>query len=264
MSTYKKETASNLAAALESLDAQSVLPDELVLVIDGPVGSDQDDVIGEFVARSEIFTKLVRLPVNLGLAEAMNAGLDRCSGEFIMRMDSDDICTSDRLEKQLAYADTHPNIDVIASWSEEFFEDGARSQLKVTPTNHDAIIRALRWRNVLQHPTLLIKKEALVRVSGYKAGYGFLEDYDLFVRLALSGAAFHAIPKVLVRIRSSTAQRTRRGGFRYLLNDLRFRTECLRNGFLTKGQFVAVTLMYSVFRLLSGAVRRRVYALARV
>jgi glycosyltransferase involved in cell wall biosynthesis len=264
MSTYKAETGPNLAAALESLEAQSILPDEMVLVIDGPIGSDQDDVIAAFVARAVIPTRLVRLPVNGGLAEAMNAGLDHCDGNLIMRMDSDDICTRDRLETQLAYAENHPDIDVIASWSEEFFEDGARSQLKVTPTSHDAIVRALRWRNVVHHPTLLIKKNVLTRIGGYRALFGFLEDYDLFVRLILSGAKFHAIPKVLIRIRSSSAQRARRGGFRYLVNDVRFRMQCLQSGFLTKSEFVAVTLMYSVFRLVSGPVRRRVYALARI
>ncbi|MDF2812760.1 MAG: wcaA, partial [Microvirga sp.] len=85
----------------------------------------------------------------------------------------------------------------------------------------------------------------------------------LFVRLALSGARFHVIPKVLTRIRSGTDQRSRRGGLRYLANDVRFRMECLRSGFLTGGEFLATTVMYSVFRLVSGGFRRRLYALAR-
>ena len=130
----------------------------------------------------------------------MNAGLNRCLGEFVMRMDSDDICTSDRVERQIAYAETHPEIDVIAAWSEEFFEDGGRPQLKVTPAGHDGIVRALRWRNVIHHPTLLVRKKSLLAVSGYRSTFGFLEDYDLFVRLVLSGARFHAIPKVLVHV----------------------------------------------------------------
>jgi glycosyltransferase involved in cell wall biosynthesis len=264
MATYKSETASNLATSLASIEAQSMLPGQLVLVVDGPVGTDQEEAIATFIARGTIPTTLVRLPRNRGLAEALNTGLTRCLGEFVMRMDSDDICKGDRIERQIAYAETHPDIDVIASWSEEFFEDGAPSQIKVTPTVHDGIVRALRWRNVIHHPTLLIRKKALTSVSGYRSDYGFLEDYDLFVRLVLSGARFHAIPKVLVRIRSSTAQRSRRGGFRYLMNDIRFRIECLRSGFLTFRQFVAVTLMYSVFRLASGTVRRRLYGLARI
>ncbi len=264
MSTYNSETAANLEASLRSIEAQSVLPDQLVLVVDGPVDRDQENVIAEFVARGAIPTTLVRFTSNRGLADAMNAGLNRCLGEFVMRMDSDDICTSDRVERQIAYAETHPEIDVIAAWSEEFFEDGGRPQLKVTPAGHDGIVRALRWRNVIHHPTLLVRKKSLLAVSGYRSTFGFLEDYDLFVRLVLSGARFHAIPKVLVHVRSSTAQRGRRGGLKYLINDVKFRIECLRTGFLSVRQFLAITLMYSVFRLLSGAVRRRLYVLARI
>ncbi|WP_246504776.1 glycosyltransferase [Microvirga antarctica] len=263
MSTYAAESASNLEAALDSIERQSVRPNQLVLVIDGPICGEQEAVIARHCEESGIATILVRLPHNRGLAEAMNAGLKRCTGEFVMRMDSDDISEPDRVERQLIYAQAHRDIDVISSWSEEFFEDGAPSQLKVSPTSHDAIIRALHWRNILVHPTVLIKKTALVAVDGYRATYGRLEDYDLFVRLALAGAKFHVIPKALVKVRSSTAQRGRRGGLNYVLNEMRFRFECLRTGFLTKSQFVAITLMYSVFRLVSGPVRRRLYALAR-
>ncbi|KAB0267736.1 glycosyltransferase [Microvirga brassicacearum] len=263
MSTYKFESAANLATSLESIEAQSILPDQLVLVVDGPIGMDQECVIADFIERAIIPMTLVRQSTNRGLAEAMNAGLCHCTGDFIMRMDSDDICDNDRLEKQLSYSQNHPDIDVIGTWSEEFFEDGAPPKIKVSPTDHEAIIQALHWRNILHHPTLLIRTSALRRVAGYRAKYGFLEDYDLFVRLALSGARFHVIPKVLTRIRSGIDQRSRRGGLRYLVNDVRFRMECLRTGFLTRGEFLATTLMYSVFRLVSGGFRRRLYALAR-
>lgn len=264
MSTYHSETASNLDASLRSLEAQSVLPDQLVLVVDGPVDRDQENVIAEFIARGKIPTTLVRFTSNRGLAEAMNAGLNRCLGQFVMRMDSDDICTSDRVEQQITYAETHPEVDVIAAWSEEFFEDGGRPQLKVTPAGHDGIVRALRWRNVVHHPTLMVRKKSLLAVGGYRSTFGFLEDYDLFVRLVLSGARFHAIPKILLYVRSSTAQRSRRGGLKYLINEIKFRVECLRTGFLSVRQFLVITLMYTVFRLLSGAVRRRLYGLARI
>ena len=236
-----------------------------MLVVDGPVGEDQEEVIAQFISDRRIQDlTLVRLPACRGLARAMNAGLEKCFGEFIMRMDSDDLCMPDRLELQMAYALRHPDVDLISSWSEEFFEDGAEPQLKVSPVSHDAIARALAWRNVLVHPTILVRKARLLQVGGYRAKYGKLEDYDLFVQLLLSGARFHVVPKVLVRVRSSIAQRARRGGLGYCLNEIRFRTGCLRAGFLTIRQFIAVTCMYSVFRLVSSSTRRRLYALARV
>ena len=264
MSTYAKEKASNLEAALESLWTQTELPDEVVLVLDGPVGADQEEVVASFAARGgrpELV--VVRLDANQGLATALNAGLERCRGTYVARMDSDDLCHPDRLALQVAYAQRHPDIDMVCSWNDEFFDDGTKSRLKVAPVGHDAVVRALKWRNVIQHSTVFLKADTLRAVGGYQAEYGLLEDYDLFVRLAVHGARFHIIPKVLVRIRSSIDQRKRRGGLRYCANEVRFRAACFRAGFLTVGEFIMVTGMYTVFRLVSGGVRNRLYALAR-
>jgi GT2 family glycosyltransferase len=178
-------------------------------------------------------------------------------------MDSDDISVPDRLAIQLAYFAAYPETDVISSWCEEFFEDGTSPQLKICPASHEAIVDALRFRNVLTHPALMIRSDTLRRVGAYRAKFGKLEDYDLFIRLAQSGARFHAIPKVLVRMRSSLEQRSRRGGLSYCIHEIRFRTEHFRQGFLSTGQFIMTTTMYMLFRLTSAALRRRVYSMAR-
>jgi glycosyltransferase involved in cell wall biosynthesis len=264
MSTYASELAANLDSALETIYAQSLAPDQVVVVFDGPVGSDQEAIVRRFAQDKRVpRLTIVRLSRNGGLAMAMNAGLAQCIGEFTMRMDSDDLSAPDRIELQLGYARQHPDIDVITSWTEEFFDDGSAGQLKVSPIRHDAVIRALRWRNILVHPSLFIRTETLRRIGGYRGQFGMLEDYDLFVRLAMAGATFHVIPKFLVRMRSSLAQRGRRGGLAYLRNELRFRAEWHRAGFLSTYQFFASTTMYTAFRAASPILRRRLYVLAR-
>ncbi len=264
MSTYARETAANLEASLDSLWAQTVLPDQVVLVLDGPVGEEQEAVIarhavGPHAARLDV----IRLPENVGLARALNAGLDRCSGDFTARMDSDDLCLPDRIELQGLCAMQTPDRDFLCSWNDEFFDAGGPVRLKVAPVTHDALIAALRWRNVIQHSTIFVRTATLRAVGGYRAKYGLLEDYDLFVRLAMYGAHFRVIPKVLVHIRASLDQRRRRGGLRYALNEIRFRRDCLRAGFLDTRQFLVITALYTVFRLISGGLRNRLYALAR-
>lgn len=264
MSTYASESAANLAELIESIYAQTAPPDQLVLVVDGPVPAAQDKVINSFCGDSRIRAlTLVRLPSNQGLAGAMNAGLEACSGEWIARMDSDDISLPDRLRLQVRYADEHPDTDVISCWSEEFFPDEGRSEIKVSPVAHDDVVTALRWRNVLVHPTILMKSAALRAVGAYSREFRMLEDYDLFVRLAMAGYRFHVLPKTLVRVRSSVAQRTRRGGIRYCLDEISFRRECWRRGFLRPHEFAATAGLYVAFRLMSGPLRKRVYALAR-
>ena len=193
----------------------------------------------------------------------MNAGLERCSGKYIMRADSDDICDPRRLELQLDYFNAHPETDVVTGWCAEFYNDCRPERLKASSVHHDAVARALRWRNVLTHGTVLIRTEKLRGIGGYRPDFPMLEDYDLYVRLVLSGARFHVIPKVLYRMRTSVEQCRRRGGQRYCLNEIRFRFSCLRLGFLNTTEFFAGTLMYVVFRLMGGSFRHRLYALTR-
>ena len=264
ISTHAGEKASNLAQSLESVFAQTRPPEQIVLVIDGPIPPAQDEVIRSYCGDKRVADMTVLyLPEKGGLAAAMNAGLKACAGAYIMRMDSDDICAPDRLEIQMRYALANQDVDIVSSWSEEFFEDDGSSQIKVSPVAHEHITAALRWRNVLVHPTILARSSALRDVDGYRSKFGMLEDYDLFVRLALNGCRFHVIPKTLVRVRSSLEQRSRRGGWRYGLNEMAFRWECKRFGFLRLHQFIATTSLYVVFRLTSGAMRKRIYAMAR-
>jgi glycosyltransferase involved in cell wall biosynthesis len=264
MSTHKGETGKNLAEALESIYCQTLPPDRIVLVLDGPVGEDQHEVIGLYGsdARGPDLT-IVALPSNSGLAQALNAGLAYCDGEFVMRMDSDDICMPDRLALQLAYIKEHPDTDIISSWASEFSVNEPTEKMKVSPTEHDALAMALRWRNVIAHSAILIRASTLARVGGYRSDFGLLEDYDLWVRLITTGARFHVLPKVLLRIRTSLAQRGRRGNLAYLRNEIRFRSECLRIGFLTRSQFIATLCLYALFRLAGPMLRNQFYALAR-
>ena len=267
ISTYAREEADRLAASLHSLRAQTRPLDGIVLVVDGPVDADQDEVIERFVSESRIpDVRILRLARNVGLAGALNAGLAECRADLVMRHDSDDICAPDRLALQLACLAAHPDVDVVSSWSEEFsdeVDDRAPRRLKTSPVSHDHVVSALRWRNVITHPTLLVRRAALEAVGGYRGRHGLLEDYDLFVRLALQGSRFHVVPKALVAVRVEPAQRVRRGGLGYALRELRFRAELRRSGFLGRGQFLVSTALYLLFRLASSAARGRLYALVR-
>src|SRR5262249_2229778 len=137
MSTYAGESGANLSESLESIYAQTVIPDQMVLVVDGPIGADQEEVLARYAKDLRIAEwTLVRLPTNGGLARAMNAGLEHCTGTYIMRADSDDICEPCRLEVQLAYAEVHPETDVIAGWGTEFYDDGRPDPMKTSSVLH--------------------------------------------------------------------------------------------------------------------------------
>jgi glycosyltransferase involved in cell wall biosynthesis len=264
ITTYRGESPDHLVASLQSLKNQSLPLDQIVLVIDGPIDPAQQDVIHRFAAETGGPTRtVVAMPENGGLAKALNHGLAACTGDYIMRMDSDDICLPDRLQLEKAYLDTHAEIDLVASWSSEFVDEDHDLRLKTSPTEHDAIVQALRWRNVIAHPTILIRKSVLISLGGYRETVGLLEDYDLYVRLILAGAKIHIIPKVLLRVRTTFEQRARRGNFAYFKNEFRFRLHCLRVGFLNTRQFLMTTCLYGLFRLIGTPLRDRLYAAVR-
>src|ERR1700730_19030631 len=122
-----------VAQISQSPCAQTVTPGQIVLVVDGPIGVEQEEVLARYAKDPRVAEgTLVRLPTNGGLARAMNAGLERCTGTYIMRADSDDICEPCRLEVQLAYAEAHPETDVLASWCTEFYDDGRPETIKTS------------------------------------------------------------------------------------------------------------------------------------
>jgi glycosyltransferase involved in cell wall biosynthesis len=264
MSTYAREKASNLFASLESLRIQTRPADQIVLVIDGPIDAEQEKVIADFdaVEGPWEFT-ILRLERNGGLAKAMNAGLAACTMPILMRMDSDDICAPDRIALECDYLEAHPEIGLVASWAEEFYDEKPETRLRVAPTTHEAIVQALRWRNIIVHPAVAVRTEQVRAVSGYNSKFGLLEDYDLWIRMAMSGTQFHVIPKALVRTRTGVGLNERRGGWRYVKNEIKFRLHFFKAGFLTAKQFVMVTALYTGFRLISGPMRGRLYAFVR-
>jgi hypothetical protein len=180
-----------------------------------------------------------------------------------MRMDSDDESVIERTELQMAYAMEHPEVDVIGTWAEEYSDTNPGIRIKSSPVTHDALVRGLKWRNLLCHPSVMMRACSLRAVGGYRSVYPLLEDWDLFVRFVMSGARLAVIPKVLVRVRTSNQQAARRGGIRYVLYEARFRTFLLTSGFINFRQFAASTTAYVAFRLAGPQLRSLLYTFAR-
>lgn len=265
MATYHREKPGRLACALESMFRQTVAPDELVLVADGPLPPGQEEVIARYIADPRIgIVRVVRLAQNQGLGPALNAGLAACRGDWIMRMDTDDDSLPDRVEVQSDYLFRHPEVDVLGGWSEEFFDDSPATRLKSSPIAHHAIIASLRWRNVMVHPSLMVRAKALRAVQGYRGTFPLLEDWDLYIRLLLAQWRFGVVPKVVVRMLVGKDQAARRGGIAYMCNEVRFRTFLWRSGVLGTVQFTFSTLVYALFRLAGPAARNWLYTTVRI
>jgi glycosyltransferase involved in cell wall biosynthesis len=264
MSTYAGETAGYLDASLESLWRQTRLPEEVVLVLDGPVGSDQEAVLTRHLAAAPVPLCLVREPANRGLASALNAGLAHCRYPYVARMDSDDVCAPERLDVQFRHLVERPDIDVLYAWQAEFEDDPDQIvRVKTCPTAHDDVVRQLKWRCPISHPTVVFRRSLVERIGGYRTAVGFLEDYDLYFRLLDVGARFQGIPRFLVKVRVSDAQRRRRGGWAFVRIEWHFRHDAYRRGNLTLPEFLATFVLFSGFRISPPLLKRAFYRLVR-
>jgi glycosyltransferase involved in cell wall biosynthesis len=121
MSVYYKETAAHLNECLKSLAAQTVPATEIIIVKDGKLTHELEQCLALW--QNKLPLKIVGYEENRGLAYALNYGLQYCTGNFIARMDSDDICLPDRFKKQIAYFEIHKDTDILGGNILEFYEE---------------------------------------------------------------------------------------------------------------------------------------------
>ncbi|HEY8750494.1 MAG TPA: glycosyltransferase [Tepidisphaeraceae bacterium] len=191
-----------LRAAVESSLTQTFTDFELIAVDDG--SKDSSLAILREYEKKDCRVRIVSRP-NTGIVGALNDGIAAARGELIARMDSDDICLPDRFAKQVAFLDSHP--DHVLVGSQVMLIDPEAADLcpkRDTEFTHEAIDTAhLNHRWPLVHPTIIVRKSALSRIGGYRSKFEWLEDLDLFLRLAEVGR-MASLPDVLLRYRLHT------------------------------------------------------------
>ncbi|MFL7011311.1 glycosyltransferase [Enterovibrio norvegicus] len=231
MSLYIKERPEYLIQCLDSLLNQTVKPDEVVIVEDGPLTSELLDVLDGW--QDKIPLKRIRINKNVGLGKALNEGLKHCKFSLVARMDTDDICLPNRFERQL-YVFKSENIDICGSWVSEFSENiDIITAFKKAPIQHDDIVKFSRLRNPMNHPSVMYRKSVVIEVGGYDDVLYF-EDYHLWLKLIDSKSRFYNIDEPLVSMRANPSQLSRRGGFKYGCHELYFLNSCARNGIMPK------------------------------
>lgn len=264
ITTYKNEKPENLDEALQSLYFQSRSPDEIVMVIDGPIPEEQEHVIRKYLSDDRSILNIVRLEKNVGRGIAKNIGIQKCSHEFIAVMDSDDISLPGRIEKQLKVFEKYPEVGMVAGWQSEF-DDLTRQQtvIKKCPQDHADIVKALKWRNVVPNPAIMVRRVLALKVKGYGNFKMINEDYDFFIKLIEAGARLYNIQEVIVDVRTSMAQRKRRGGMDVIRDDFNFRYKHYKSGFYNLYEFILISGVYLAFRLMPAFSKSFLYKINR-
>ena len=200
LSVYIKEKPSYLELALKSIwDDQTLKPNEIVVIKDGPLNEELDNIIALFTKRAPV--KLIVLEKNVGLSEALNIGLKECAYPLVARMDTDDISLPQRFETQIQYFETSPNLDVLGSKANKIDKEGTEiGELNVPVSN--AEIKKYIWTCPFIHPTVMFKKESIIKAGGYKKEAGpRQDDYDLWFRCGSLNFNFENIDNKLLLYR---------------------------------------------------------------
>lgn len=263
MSIYKKEEPKYLNRAMQSIwDEQTVKPDEIVLVQDGPLTDGLYEAIEEWKVKIGGSFKTVPLDKNVGLGEALNAGIKHCTYELIARMDTDDISLPNRFEKQLkTFEEKH--IDVCSAFISEFEDDENEIiSYRKLPENHEEIVKYSKMRSPVNHIPVMFKKSVVLKAGGYMK-MDYLEDYYLWGRLIINNAKFYNIQQVLANIRAGENQILRRSGIKYLRNELKLLNKFKQLGFLNTMEFVKNLAIKIPIRLLPLFLIKKVYHIIR-
>ena len=257
---YAGNSAEQLREAFESsVHRQALMPDVVVVVEDGPLGPGLAGVLDQVEASSPVPVIRVRLEGNVGLAAALNAGISEVTTEFVARMDADDVSTPHRFALQLP-AMRERQLDVLGSALAEFRGDiDSVEALRVPPIGSVQIRRSAPFRQPFNHPTVIMRRSAVLEVGGYPTDVGRFEDYVLFARLIAAGAAVDNLPDTLLFYRVDDGAYQRRGGWNHLRSEVRLQRELHRLGITSRGEWLRNVLLRGPYRLVPVGVRAVAY-----
>jgi glycosyltransferase involved in cell wall biosynthesis len=251
--------ADTLPEALDSLANQTLPAFELIAVDDGSTDA-TPDILGAAAARDRR-VQVISQP-HKGIIAALNVGLEACSGNYIVRMDADDRSHPDRLARQVAYLEDHPETAVVGCRVRGYPIDAVRQGFlfyidwQNSLLTNDDIRREIFVESPLAHPSVAFRREWVQQVGGYQ-DHGWAEDYDLWLRLYLEGAGFAKLREVLLDWRERPERLTRLDSRYSLENFLRAKAHYLVRGPLRSREAVILWGAGMIGRRLSKHLRRQ-------
>lgn len=260
-SVYYNDNPVYLDDSFKSTASQTLKPDKFILVKDGNLTPQLEQVIAEW--KDKLPLQIVGYEKNQGLAYALNYGLQFCDTEYIVRMDSDDISVSDRFEKQIAFMERNPDIVLSSGIIDEFIDDpDCIASTRYVPSDYQDIIHYLKKRNAFNHMAVIMKKSAIEAVGGYQI-VPYFEDYDLWIRLVQSGYQVANLSEHLVKARIGNDMIGRRHGLKYCKYEFYFLKRQLKSRFLTIFDFTKLIILRIPVRLLPKNILSFIYKFLR-
>lgn len=262
-SIYHKEKDLYFDECMQSIWInQSVKPSEMVLVKDGTLTPELEYIISQWQEKLGSLLKVITFTQNIGLGKALNEGFNHCSHDWIFRMDTDDICTPDRFEKQLSYIQTHPEIALLGGQIEEFIgtPNNITAKRKV-PTQQAEILQYAQKRSPFNHPTIAYSKDVIEKIGKYQH-HLLMEDYNLWIRVLAAGYQTANLPDTLLYMRTDNMHGRRRG-INYIKSEWQLFQLKRSLKFQSTPKAFFLFLMRGLPRLLPASILQSIYKLLR-
>lgn len=262
MCIYNGDVSEIVKLAIDSIINQSTAA-HLYIYIDGPVNSDLECLIESISDNSNML--IYRSKYNRGLAFGLNYLIEKVlcyEYEFVSRMDSDDISSYNRLERQEQYFLDHPEVDVIGSYCSEFGSDYSL-EVKKVPLNHSELIRYSVLRCPFIHPTVMFRTKVFENGNRYPTNTFFSEDLALWFRLIESGVIFANVPEVLLNYRLTENTLLRRKGIKKAASEIVLRYNYMTAMKLTSFKNIIFLLGKFFFHLMPVRVTKHMYKVFR-
>jgi glycosyltransferase involved in cell wall biosynthesis len=216
----------------------------------------QRTILDRLTELTDVPVTVVPLERNVGLARALEAGLEVCAHEIVARADADDISLPERFAVQVPLVAS--GYDIVGSAIREFDDDEAVPGMVRVPPVGDAIATAARFRDPFNHPSVVYRRSAVAAVGGYQH-LDLMEDYLLFARMLAAGARAQNVTEPLVLYRVGAGAYARRGGRRLLASELALQRTLHSEGFVSTPQLVRNVAVRAGYRLAPESVRRAGY-----
>jgi glycosyltransferase involved in cell wall biosynthesis len=258
MALYQGDKAGLFDKALNSVFSNTLQPNQILLVIDGPIPSDLENVLVKFHESFPDRIEEFRLKENLGLANALNEGLKHVSHEWVVRADADDINLPKRFETLAAMIHANPDLDILGSAIMEVDEAGNILAQRIVPCEQSAILKYAQFRNPFNHMSVAYKCKSILGLGGYPNLY-LKEDYALWAKALANQLMVANTKEVLVHATTSSSMYERRGGLRLAKTEIELQELLVVCGLKTKLRALTDGVVRAGFCLVPSQLRKLLY-----
>ena len=255
MSVYAKDNPLFFDAAIQSMMNQSLKTDDFVIVCDGQLTDNLNEILKRYTKEYPNLFNIVVLEKNQGLGIALATGLLKCKNSLVARMDADDISLPNRCEMQVNYLENNPSIDIVGGQIIEFLSDTKKIvSSRIVKTKHEDILKIAKKKSPMNHVTVMFKKEAVLNSGNYQH-LQYNEDYYLWTRMLMQGCKFSNIDEILVYVRINGETFLRKRGMKYFKAQKKIFTYLKNEHFITFPRYCCNIFIRFVSSILPNKVR---------